>query len=155
MESLALQEQEVQDRRGPWYRVRTRPYRTAENKIEGAVLALTNIALLKRDLDQSGLYAEMIVEPARDPLLILDVSLRVKTANRAFYRTFRVSPEDTEKRLVYELGNGQWNMPRLRLLLEAILSKHTHLHEFEMECGFPHIGPKIMFLNPRRFHVEA
>src|SRR3989454_315039 len=105
IESLALQEQEVQDRRGRWYRVRIRPYRTAENKIDGAGLGLPAIDLLKRGLDESRLYAEMIVETARDPLLILDVSLRVKTANRAFYRTFRVSPEDTEKRLVYELGD--------------------------------------------------
>ena len=155
IESLALQEQEVQDRRGRWYRVRIRPYRTAENKIDGALLLLTDIDLLKRDLDQSRLYAEMIVETARDPLLILDVSLRVKTANRAFYRTFRVSPEDTEKRLVYELGNGQWNMPRLRLLLEEILSKHTQLDDFEVECEFPDIGRKTMLLNARRFDVEA
>ena len=155
IESLALQEQEVQDRRGRWYRVRIRPYRTAENKIDGAVLLLTDIDLLKRDLDQSRLYAEMIVETARDPLLILDVSLRVKTANRAFYRTFRVSPEDTEKRLVYELGNGQWNMPRLRLLLEEILPKHTQVDDFEVECEFADIGRKTMLLNARRFDVEA
>src|SRR5216684_9411238 len=155
IESLALQEQEVQDRRGRWYRVRIRPYRTAENKIDGAVLLLTDIDLRKRDLDQSRLYAEMIVETARDPLLILDVSLRVKTANRAFYRTFRVSPEDTEKRLVYELGNGQWNMPRLRLLLEEILPKHTQVDDFEVECEFPDIGRKMMLLNARRFDVEA
>src|SRR3989442_1232219 len=155
MESLALQEQEVQERRGRWYRVRIRPYRTAENKIDGAVLVLTDIDLLKRDLDQSRLYAEMIVETARDPLLILDVSLRVKTANRAFYRTFRVSPEDTEKRLAYGLGNGQWNMPRLRLLLEEILPKHTQLDDFEVECEFPDIGRKTMLLNARRFDVEA
>ena len=155
IESLALQEQEVQDRRGRWYRVRIRPYRTAENKIDGAVLVLTDIDLLKRDLDQSRLYAEMIVETARDPLLILDVSLRVKTANRAFYRTFRVSPEDTEKRPVYELGNGQWNMPRLRLLLEEILPKHAQVDDFEVECEFPDIGRKTMLLNARRFDVEA
>ncbi len=113
------------------------------------------LSTLKRDLDQSRLYAEMIVETARDPLLILDVSLRVKTANRAFYQTFRVSPEDTERRFVYELGNGQWNIPRLRLLLEEILPKNTQLDDFEVEHEFADIGRKTMLLNVRRFDAEA
>ena len=86
-----------------------------ENKIDGAVLTWIDIDELKRSLEQikeSRDYAEAIVETVREPLLILDENLRVKTANRSFYQTFQTSPEETEDRLIFELGNRQWDIPR-------------------------------------------
>src|SRR4051812_49773426 len=68
-------------------------------------------------------YAESIVDTVRDPLLLLDADLRVRSASRSFYEDFGVKPEETEGRLVYELGNGQWDIPELRTLLEAILPR--------------------------------
>ena len=68
-------------------------------------------------------YAQNIVDTVREPLLILDATLRVRSANRAFYQTFHVSPAETEGRLIYELGNGQWDIPDLRTLLEDVVPK--------------------------------
>jgi PAS domain-containing protein len=64
------------------------------------------------------ILAQTILDTLREPILVLDVALRVNMANRSFYRTFRVKPEETENRLIYELGDGQWNIPKLRVLLE-------------------------------------
>lgn len=86
----------------------------------------------------------------RAPLLVLDGSLHVVLASREFYRTFGVTREETEGRLVYELGNHQWDIPRLRALLEEILPEQTTLREFEVEHVFEKIGRKVMLLNARR-----
>ena len=94
--------------------------------------------------------AESIVETVREPLVVLDTTLRVQTANRAFYRTFQTSLEETRNRFIYELGNGQWNIPVLRLLLEKVLSQNTTFEDFEVDHEFQHIGQKIMLLNARQ-----
>ncbi len=95
-------------------------------------------------------FAESIIDTVRDPLLILDGGLRVVRASPAFYRTFGVAPEETEGRLVYELGNRQWDIPRLRTLLEEILPQSTTFRDFEVDHEFEHIGRKVMLLNARR-----
>lgn len=106
--------------------------------------------------DEALAYARSIVETVREPLLVLDGQLRVLSANRAFYGTFRVAPADTEGRLLYDLGNGQWNVPRLRSLLEEILPKRSTFEAFEVEHDFPGVGHKAMLLNARRLRqVDA
>lgn len=95
-------------------------------------------------------FAEHIVETVRQPLVILDATTRVKAANRAFYRTFDVSPAETQERLLYELGNGQWNIPKLRELLEELLPTKNPFDDFEVTHDFEHIGRKTMLLNARR-----
>ena len=77
-------------------------------------------------------YAQNIVDTVREPLLILDATLRVRSANRAFYQTFHVSPAETEGRLIYELGNGQWDIPDLRTLLDDIVPKSSVFDDFEL-----------------------
>jgi PAS domain-containing protein len=96
------------------------------------------------------LFAESIVDAVREPLLVLDGDLQVVSANQAFYSTFKVTREATEKRPIYELGGGQWNIPELRKILEEIISQNTEFTDFKVEHDFPGIGPKIMFLNARR-----
>ncbi len=95
-------------------------------------------------------YAQNIVDTVREPLLILDATLRVQSANRAFYQTFHVSPAETEGRLIYELGNGQWDIPDLRTLLEDIVPKSSVFDDFELEHTFPSIGRRVMLLNARK-----
>jgi PAS domain S-box-containing protein len=95
-------------------------------------------------------YAMDIVDTVREPLLILDATLRVRSANRAFYQTFQVSPSETEGRLIYELGNGQWDSPDLRTLLENIVPKSSVFDDFELEHTFPAIGRRVMLLNARK-----
>ena len=98
-------------------------------------------------------YAMNIVDTVREPLLILDTTLRVRSANRAFYQTFHVSSEETENRLIYELGNGQWDIPDLRRLLEDIVPKSSVINDFELEHTFPVIGRPVMLLNARKLQA--
>lgn len=100
------------------------------------------------------LYIKTVVDIVREPVLILDGDLRVRAANESFYRTFQVEPKDTEKKIVYELGNGQWNIPALRRLLEDILPQNTFFKGFEVTHEFPFIGRKDMILNAREIHVS-
>src|SRR5690349_20489446 len=95
-------------------------------------------------------FAQNIVDTVREPLLMLDTTLRVQSANRAFYQTFHVSPEETENHLIYELGNGQWDIPDLRTLLEDIVPKSSAFNDFELEHDFPAIGRRVMLLNARK-----
>jgi PAS domain S-box-containing protein len=100
-------------------------------------------------------YAESIVTTVREPLLVLDSELHVRSANRSFYETFKVEPAETEGRFIYDLGDGQWNIPALRTLLEEILPRHLSFNDFEVEHDFEHIGPKTMLLNARCFPRES
>jgi signal transduction histidine kinase/DNA-binding response OmpR family regulator len=101
-------------------------------------------------LNQIEMYAQDVVDTVREPLLILDASLRVHSANRAFYQTFHVLPDETENRLVYELGNGQWDIPALRTLLEDIVPMSSVFNDFELAHDFPIIGQRVMLLNARK-----
>jgi two-component system, chemotaxis family, CheB/CheR fusion protein len=154
--TLSVKEQEIQDQTGHWYDLRIRPYRTIDNKIDGAVLILVDIDALKRStmlLVDSRNYAETIVETMQEPLIVMDTDLRVLTANRAFYEMFQVAANQTEQRLIYEIGNGQWNIPGLRSLLEKVLPNNTEIQElqnFEVEHDFEQIGHKKMLLNARK-----
>lgn len=101
-------------------------------------------------------YADDIIATLREPFLVLDGDLRVKTANRSFYDSFRASKKETENRLLYELGDGQWNIPRLRTLLAELLRSQTPLlRDFEVEHDFPVVGSKTMLLNARRFPPDS
>ncbi len=104
--------------------------------------------------EESWTYIKTVVDVVREPVLILDKNLRVMAANESFYRTFQVEPKDTEKKIVYDLGNGQWNIPALKKLLEDILPKNTFFKDFEVAHDFPVIGRKVMILNARQIHVE-
>jgi PAS domain S-box-containing protein len=100
-------------------------------------------------------YTETIINSVREPLIILHEDLTVALANRFFYQAFKVKPEETEGKLVYDLGNHQWNIPKLRELLEDILPKTTSFDNFEVEHDFPDIGKRIMLLNACRIYLEA
>ena len=101
------------------------------------------------DIDDVHTLAQGIVDTIRDPLVVLDQDLRVITANRAFCQTFRVTRQNIEDRPVYALGDGQWNIPALRFLLENIAPHHTVMEGYEVEREFPGIGRRLMLLNAR------
>ena len=101
-------------------------------------------------LDEASEYAESIINTVREPLIILDHDLRVVTASRSFYEFFKVKPEETEGQLIYNLGNDQWDIPRLRELLETILPQKTTFDNYEVEHDFVAIGKRIMLLNARQ-----
>ncbi len=108
------------------------------------------VARAAADLEAIETFSQNIVDTVREPLLMLDTTLRVHSANRAFYQTFHVSKEETENRLIYELGNGQWDIPALRTLLEDIVPKSSVFSDFELEHTFPIIGRRVMLLNARQ-----
>jgi len=108
--------------------------------------------LLEKIWNESWTYIKTVVNVVREPILILDKDLHVMAANEPFYNTFQVEVKDTEGRMVYELGNGQWNIPDLKKLLEDILPKHTFFKGFEVEHNFEFIGKKTMILNARQIH---
>ena len=99
-------------------------------------------------------YFQNIVETVREPLIILDSHLRVTGASRSFYRSFNVTKEETEGRLIYELGDRQWDIPALRTLLEEILPEHTEFDGFEVDHVFPRVGRRVILLNARQVVTE-
>ncbi|HXT00756.1 MAG TPA: CheR family methyltransferase [Elusimicrobiota bacterium] len=141
---LSPQEREVRDFSGRWYSLRARPYLTLDNKVDGAVMTIVDITDLKRALQK----AEAITDTV-PPLLILDAELRVRKANSSFCDAFQVGMAETEGHLIYELGNGQWDIPLLRTLLQEILPREKSVTNFEVEHDFEKIGPRAVLLNGR------
>ena len=157
IENLTTFEEEVRadDRR--CYLLRVQPYRTRDNQIAGAVATFVDIHELKAtqsEIEGARDYAEAIVETVRDPLLVLGGDLRVISANAAFYRLFEAEPRDTVGRLVYELGSSQWDLPKLRLLLEEMLPEQGQINEFDVEIPIAQRGLRCLSLNARRIEGE-
>jgi two-component system CheB/CheR fusion protein len=157
LETLATKTEEVKDKQGHWYCLIVRPYRTADNRIDGAVIVFVDIDPLKRSLtlaEEARDYAEGMIETVREPLIVLDADLRVQRATSSFYAMFRVSREETVGRFLYDLGNGQWNRPKLREMLGNALFRNQGFQDFEVQHEFPHIGWKTMRLNAQRIPRE-
>lgn len=157
--SLTPQEREVEDSEGHWHLLQIRPYRTLDNKIDGAVLSLVDIDAQKQVSEQQRKakeFAEAIVDTVREPLLLLDSDLRILKVNASFYEIFRVTPQETEHRFLYRIGNEQWNIPKLRVLLEnSLANSRGEVRDFEVEHEFPGIGHKIMLVNARRISESS
>ena len=109
---------------------------------------------LERLGEESWIYIKTVVDIVHEPVLILDKDLSVMAANEPFYKMFQTEPKDTENKVIYELGNGQWNIPSLRKLLEDILPKKTFFKGFKVEHDFLDIGKKIMLLNALEVHLK-
>jgi len=105
-----------------------------------------------REIHNARAFAEMIVDTVREGLIVLDYDLRVKAANMSFYNAFGVKPEETVGRLVYDLGNGQWDIPDLRALLEEILPRKKKIIDYEIEHDFENVGERLMLLNAHRLN---
>jgi two-component system, chemotaxis family, CheB/CheR fusion protein len=152
LKDLQKREFEIRIENGNYYSMHILPYRTIENTIDGVVITFMDITQHKKaeQLGESArIYADSIVETVREPLVILDETLRVVSANRSFYKTFKTSQEETEHILIYNLGNGQWNIPKLRELLEEIIPKNNLFNDFEVNHNFPVVGQKTILLNAR------
>lgn len=152
-DKLEIVEREIEREDGQWLLVRQRPYRTEHDHIAGVLLTFVDITAQKRAEKKAADEAEFashIVDTVRESLLVLDTDLRVLSANQSFYATFAVEPNDTEGRLVYELGDGQWDLPGLRALLEEILPENRVFNDYEVSHTFEEIGFRTMLLNARR-----
>ncbi len=103
--------------------------------------------------DKSWTYIKTVVDVVREPILILDEEFNIVAANDAFYTTFLANLKDTEGKNIFELGNGQWDIPELRILLESILPKKMFFKGFQVAHEFPGIGRRVMILNGRQIYV--
>jgi len=129
------------------------PIRHANGEVAGVVLVFRDVSERRRQerLVQDSLgYCENIIATLREPFLVLDKNLRVRMANQSFYETFVVTPADTENEFIYNLGNRQWDNPRLRESLKEVLSNNHPILDYEVEFDFETIGHKVMRLNARR-----
>ncbi|MBV9182513.1 MAG: PAS domain S-box protein [Acidobacteria bacterium] len=153
IDTLSVKEMEVQDHQDCWYSLHIRPYRTVDNKIDGAVLVLNDINPSKtasEHFKKAMEFSEAILDTVREPLVVLDSKLRVVYANPAFFEDFLVSHEETEGKFLYRLGNEQWNIPKLRALLEKVSADNTAVRDFEVSHDFPALGNRTMLLNAQR-----
>jgi len=132
------------------------PYRTSQDLVRGVVVTFADVTALKaaeqavRQEQGARAYAEGVLLTVREPVLVLSEDLRILLANPAFYDVFETTRDDTEGRLIYQLGNGQWNIARLRYLLERILSEKSEMRDFKVDRIFPGLGRRRMSLNARR-----
>lgn len=129
------------------------PIRNESGEIAGAVLVFRDVTVRRRAemaIEEALAFSETIVATIREPLVVLDAELRVRIANPSYFRVFSVTPEETEGRSFFDIGNHQWDIPQLRELLEQILPRDSHFDDLEVESDFPVIGRRMMSLNARQ-----
>lgn len=162
LDTLVPKELQIQTKASEWYLMRIMPYRTVENVIDGLVLTFDNIHPIKAEAakvaatdEAARIYAEGIIQTIREPFLVLDAQLRVSTVNKAFCRKFQMQPEHAANHLIYQLGNGQWDLPALRTLLEEVITLNKEVEDFVVEGAFGNVGWRKLLLNARRIQHEG
>jgi two-component system CheB/CheR fusion protein len=154
LETLQLKEKRVQTEDERWFQMRLMPYRTSDNKINGVTVTFMDITEIEETEQFLRNLVESIIAASREPLLVLDSEMRVVLANQSFFRTFDVSAKETTCKLLYTLGNKQWDIPRLRQLLEDILPRKSSIEDFEVKQNFPKIGERTMLLNAHKIQSD-
>ncbi len=157
LDDLIPVETEVQAGDNHWYSMRILPYRTSDNAIDGVVISFIDISRqkeLQEELKKALEYTNSILDTMREPMVVLNGDLKIESVNQAFYRTFNVDKKETEGILLYQVGNGQWDIPELRKLLGEILPKNTSFEDYEVEHDFPGIGKRRIILNARRLQLD-
>lgn len=152
IKDLATFEEEVPADDGRYLLLRVLPYRTQDDRVAGAVVTFVDITDLKSkqsEISEARRFAEAIVETIRHPLMALGGDLRVRSANSAFHEKFGLSPDETIGRLIYELVDGQWNVPPLRELLEQLIPDHKRIDDYEISLSVPRLGSRTMLMNAR------
>ncbi|MHB8483217.1 MAG: chemotaxis protein CheB [Nitrospiria bacterium] len=153
LKTLASKEREVRTKTGSWFLMRIMPYRTLANVIDGVVVTFVDITALKKQklaAEKALRFAEATVATIREPLMVLDKDLRVISVNPAYYRIFQGKKEDIVGKVIYNLDNGQWNIPALKKLLEEVLPRNSSIENFEVDLAFERVGHKKLSLNARK-----
>ena len=153
LRTLAVLEVEIAAADGRWFMRRMLPYRTSDNRIAGVVITFLDVTEHKRASDASEearIYAQAIIETIRQPLLILDEALHVVSSNPAFQAMFEVNEHDIIGKLVFELGGGDWDFPKLHELLSLVISANRTFNDLEIEHEFGSIGYRCMLVNGRK-----
>lgn len=159
IKSLSPQNGEIQLDTNAWVRLQVQPYRTIDDRIDGAVITLVDITALKERLAESQMTlknATSIADTLRLPLVVLDEQLRILSANVGFAKIFDVVPhKDIGSDLLNVLGGKGWSIPRLRELLRDVMTKNQELIDFKVEHEFPELGHRIFLLNARRIDWQG
>jgi two-component system, chemotaxis family, CheB/CheR fusion protein len=157
LDSLIPYEVEIRDTNAAWCLVHIQPYRSLDNVIDGVVVTFTDITSRVESIamHEALELAEGIVNTVREPLLVLDSALNVVSVSRSFYRIFKVPSDEVIKRPIFELGNGQWNIPELRKLLANVVTNDDVFDDYVVEHDFPIIGHQKMLLNARRINSRS
>jgi two-component system, chemotaxis family, CheB/CheR fusion protein len=157
IETMTVQEREVRDNEGAWYLLRVRPYKDVDNRIDGAVLVLLDIDAMRRQEEQlreAKQLAEAVVDAVRDPLVVLETDLRIRSVNSAFCRTFGMDRPQAIGRVLPEVA--RWDVPGLRSMLDHLSSEHAPAVEaFDVDHEFPGVGRKRLTINARRGPASA
>jgi two-component system CheB/CheR fusion protein len=148
IDTLNMREIEVQDKEGHWFSIRIRPYRTSENKIEGAVIVLVDIGDIRHAIDE---MTEMSVQP----MLILNDEFKITKANQKFYDNFFLNRDGTEGKSIFEAGDGRWNVPAFKNLLERVLPENKRIEQYRIEHEFPKVGRRAVLLTARRLYQQS
>ncbi len=158
IDSLEAKELEVTDTQRRWWLLRIRPYITCENRIDGAVVSVLDINVLKRNADHLRIaseYANAIVETIYEPLAVLDEDLVVQRANAAFYQTFRVTHQETYQQPLMQIADGIWDVPELLERLEALRAGTQRMRNWELELEIPAVGRRVFVLNGHRIQWDG
>jgi len=150
IETLSTKELDVQDARGRWFSLRIRPYKNADNKIDGAVLTLIDIDIIKRamaEVEEARNIAQAVIETTREPLAALTPDLRIRSANEAFYRLFKTTRERAENHSFFDVVNEPEKLGVLRSELEKILPNKQSLLNYEVGVDLPGTGPTALVIN--------
>ena len=157
LDTLLPKQSEIRSIDGQWYLERITPYRATNNVIGGVVVTFIDVTERKRlelATEEAREFAEDIVETVREPLVVLDTELNVVSANKSFYRRFKLTPQVAERRSLFELNKPQWDIPELRRLLEKVLRENHPFDAFTIEHDSPDRGHTILLLNARRIHRD-
>jgi two-component system CheB/CheR fusion protein len=160
LRTLVFKEIELQTNDGLWYQMRILPYRTINNVIDGLVITFSDINNLKsasekinalnKEIQIARDYANNIIDTVRESLIILDKDLKVVSANQSFYKTYNTAEEKTVGKFIYELDDNNFELPKLRELLEQIITKHKSFEDYELEYNSLKSGRKKLLLNGRQ-----
>jgi two-component system CheB/CheR fusion protein len=149
IDTMTVKERHVRSRDGHWYQMRIRPYRTLENKIDGATVTFHDIDALKKAQE-----ADAFMEAVRNPIVVLNSQHQVLSANRYFYRHFATTEQEIVNQSIFQIARGQWNTPTLRDLLETVLTKKGIVEDYVIESTVPAHGRRKFLVNARRLHSE-
>ena len=157
IDTLTIREREISDSNGRWHQLRIRPYRTADNKIDGAVITLVEIDQMKRNITELKSvvdFAHAILDSARDPGLVLDDDLRVKQTNQAFRNRFKITKADLENARIQKIGD-HWRIPKLGRWLDESVLKGRRAAELDLAHKFPTIGPVRLHFRAQRLEANG
>lgn len=155
LRTLVPIEREIYSQADKWFLVRLRPYRTVNDRIDGIVLTFVDVTVLKvteAALRDAKDYSEKIVNTVHEGLLVLEPDLRIQFANAPFLQMFQVTEAETVGMSIYQLGDGQWDIPNLRQLLEESLPLENAFNDFRVAHDFENIGHRIMLLNAQKLN---